>query len=133
MAYIPMSGAGRRGPDVPCAECGKPTPQWGGGMIRLGPNEADPTHCPECWEQMEQDGSVISTTFGEMMERFDIQDDSEEILEEIENMTVGAKKRMLEELEESIKSRRPDFEKVDEIQTEALKRIEEFRKTDASD
>ena len=133
MAYIPMSSAGRRGPDVPCAECGKPTPQWGGGMIRLGPNETDPTHCPECWEQLEQDGSVISTTFGEMMERFDIQDDSEEILEEIENMTVGAKKRMLEELEEGIKSRRPDFEKVDEIQTEALKRIEEIRKTDPSD
>ena len=135
MAYIPMSGGGRPGPDVPCAKCGKPTPQWGGGMIRLGPGEPDPTHCPECWEEAQQEGSVISTTVGELFERLGIHDEekSEEILEEIENMTVGAKKTLLEELEAGIKSRRPDFEKVDEIQSEAHTRIDEIRKADPGD
>jgi hypothetical protein len=129
-----MSRGGRPGPDVPCAKCGKPTPQWGGGMIRLGPGEPDPTHCPECWEEAQQEGSVISTTVGEVLGGLGFHDDdSAEILEEIENMTVGAKKTLLEELEAGIKSRRPDFEKVDEIQVETNTRIDEIRTTDPED
>lgn len=135
MAYIPMSGAGRPSPDVPCARCGKPTPQWGGGMIRLNPGEPDPTHCPECWAEAQQDGSVISTTVGEVFERLGIHDveESAEILAEIESMTMGEKKTMLEEIEESVKARRPDFEKVDELQTESQEQIEEIRKAGPGD
>jgi len=56
-----------------------------------------------------------------------------EILTEIESLTVGEKKTMLEELEVDIQSRRPNFEKVDEIQVETHSRINEMRKSDPED
>jgi len=62
----------------------------------------------------------------------DIQEQPNPLIE-IESMTVGEKKTMLEELDADIKSRRPDFEKVDEIQSEALKQIAELRKLDVSE